>query len=90
MGVYYQRMDVILDIILREGKVVMDERLFEGLSEEQKEAIKNCKTTEEIMELAAKEGFEMNEAQMEAVSGGGCGSGPWNPAQSCPERSTFR
>ena len=90
MGVYYQRMDVILDIILREGKVVMDERLFEGLSEEQKEAIKNCKTTEEIMELAAKEGFELNEVQMEAVSGGGCGSGPWNPAQSCPERSTFR
>ena len=59
-------------------------------TEEQKEAVRNCKTTEEIMELAAKEGFEMNEAQMEAVSGGGCGSGPWNPAQSCPERSTFR
>ena len=51
----------------------MDERLFEGLTEEQKEALKNCKTTEEIMELAANEGIEMNEAQMEAVSGGGCG-----------------
>ena len=67
----------------------MDERLFEGLTEEQKEAVRNCKTPEEIMELAANEGLEMNEAQMEAVSGG-CGSGPWNPAQSCPERSTFR
>ena len=73
MGVYYQRMDVILDIILREGKVVMDERLFEGLSEEQKEALKNCKTTEEIMELVAEEGLELNEVQMEAVSGGACG-----------------
>ena len=51
----------------------MDERLFEGLSEEQKEALKNCKTTEEIMEMAANEGLELNEAQMEAVSGGGCG-----------------
>ena len=90
MGVYYQRMDVILDIILRERKVTMDERLFEGLTEEQKEAVRNCKTPEEIMELAANEGLEMNEARMEAVSGGGCGSGPWNPAQSCPERSTFR
>ena len=28
------------------------------------------KTPEEIMELAASEGFELNEAQMEAVSGG--------------------
>ncbi len=51
----------------------MDERLFEGLSEEQKEALKNCKTPEEIMELVAEEGLELNEAQMEAVSGGGCG-----------------
>ena len=51
----------------------MDERLFEGLTEEQKEAVRNCKKPEEIMELAANEGLELNEAQMEAVSGGACG-----------------
>ena len=48
----------------------MDEKLFEGLTEEQKEAFKKCKTSEEIMELAAKEKIELNDAQLEAVSGG--------------------
>ena len=53
----------------------MDDRLFEGLTEEQKEALKKCKTPEEFMEVAANEGIELNEAQMEAISGGagGCG-----------------
>ena len=57
----------------------MDQNLFEGLTEEQKEKLKNCKTTEEIMEYAANEGIELNEAQMAAISGG-CGLGPDCPS----------
>ena len=63
----------------------MDEGLFEGLTEEQKEALKNCKTPEEIMELAESEGLEMNEAQMEAVNGG-CGCNKNNETMATWER----
>ena len=53
----------------------MDNKFFEGLTDEQKEAFKKCKTLEEVLQLAANEGIELNEAQMEAISGGagGCG-----------------
>ena len=52
----------------------MKEELLKGLTEEQIAKIKECKTTEEMMALAKKEGFTLNEEQLAAVSGGGCGS----------------
>ena len=50
----------------------MREDLLEGLSEEQIAKIKACKSQEEILQLAKKEGVELSEEQLEAVSGGGC------------------
>ena len=50
----------------------MDQNLFSGLTEEQKEVLKKCKNMEEIMEFASNEGIELNEAQMAAINGG-CG-----------------
>ena len=35
----------------------------------------DCKTPEELLELAKKEGYKLSEAEMEAVAGGG-----WPPA----------
>ena len=52
----------------------MKEELLKGLTEEQIAKIKECKTTEEMMALAKKEGVTLNEEQLTAVSGGGCGS----------------
>jgi len=52
----------------------MKEELLKGLTEEQIAKIKECKTTEEMMALAKKEGVTLNEEQLAAVSGGGCGS----------------
>ena len=50
----------------------MRKELLEGLSEEQIAKIRACKSQEEILQLAKKEGVELSEEQLEAVSGGGC------------------
>ena len=50
----------------------MDKTLLEGLSQEQKEALKNCKTMDDVLKIVDEESIELSEAQMEAVSGG-CG-----------------
>ena len=45
-------------------------RIYEGLTEEQKEKVKECKSVDEIMELAGKWGIEMPEDYIDAVAGG--------------------
>lgn len=50
----------------------MDAKLLEGLTETQKSALMKCKTKEDLMALIDKEGIELSDTQMEAVSGG-CG-----------------
>ena len=53
---------------------------FESLdiSPELREKAKACKTSEELLALAKKEGYKLSDAEMEAVSGGSwsysCGS----------------
>ena len=59
----------------------MKEELLKGLTAEQIEKIKACKTSEEILALAKKEGIELTEEQLEAVSGG-CGG---DKEIKCPE-----
>lgn len=51
----------------------MKNELFKGLSEEQIAKIKACKSQEEILAVAKEEGIELNDEQLEAVSGG-CGA----------------
>ena len=43
---------------------------MEGLTDAQKEALKNCKDASEIMAYLEKEGIELTDEQLEAVSGG--------------------
>ena len=58
----------------------MKEELLKGLTEEQIEKIKACKNQEEMLAIAKEEGVELNEEQLEVVSGGGaCSSHP------CPQ-----
>ena len=53
----------------------MKKELLEGLTDEQVEKLNSCKSSEEMLELAKQEGVELNEEQLEAVSGGGaCGN----------------
>ena len=47
--------------------------LLKGLSQEQIQKLNACKSSQEILELAKKEGVQLTDEQLEAVSGGGCG-----------------
>ena len=59
----------------------MREELLKGLTEAQIEKLKACKDNDEILMAAKEEGVELNDEQLEAVSGG-CGfSDPTN----CPK-----
>ena len=43
---------------------------FEEISQEMKEKLKECKTAEDIAELAKSEGIELTGEELEAISGG--------------------
>ena len=49
----------------------MKEELLKGLTEEQIAKLKECKSQEEILQLAKAEGVELTDDQLAAVSGGG-------------------
>ncbi len=53
-----------------------------NISPELREKAKACKTPEEVLELAKKEGYKVSDAEMEAVSGGG-----WTQTHSCTRLS---
>ena len=77
-------MPTIKEIILlfSQGEIPMKEELLKGLSEEQIAKFKACKSQEELLEIAKEEGLELNEEQLEAVSGG-CGT--FTAKVSCPK-----
>ena len=54
--------------------------LLKGLSKEQLDKYNACKNNKEILELAKKEGIELTDEQLSAVSGG-CGE----TAGACPQ-----
>ena len=60
----------------------MEEELLKGLTEEQLAKIKACKDQEEILALAKKEGIELTDEQLAAVSGG-CTERPNPPCPHC-------
>ena len=46
------------------------ESIYESLSDEVKAKLKDCKSPEELLELAKSEGIELSKEQVEAVAGG--------------------
>ncbi|WII08013.1 hypothetical protein PED39_02115 [Methanomassiliicoccales archaeon LGM-RCC1] len=64
----------------------MREELLKGLTEEQKEMIKDCRSMEELLSIAKREGVELSEEQLGAVTGG-CGTevNPVCPNCGCTE-----
>jgi len=48
----------------------MKKELLDGLTPEQVEKAKACKSQEELLVLAKEEGIELTKEQLEAVSGG--------------------
>ena len=45
-------------------------KYFDGLSEDLKKKAAECKTAEELMNLAKTEGIELTDDQLDAISGG--------------------
>ena len=43
---------------------------YKDLTEEQKARARACETPEEVLALAREEGYELSDAELEAVSGG--------------------
>ncbi|MBO7573941.1 MAG: hypothetical protein J6T25_04120 [Bacilli bacterium] len=50
----------------------MKQELLKGLTEEQIAKVKACDDVNDLMQLAKDEGVELNEEQLNAVSGGAC------------------
>ena len=50
----------------------MGNKLLTGLTEEQIASARECKSEEELLELARKEGVKLSDEQLAFVSGGGC------------------
>ena len=50
----------------------MKQELLKGLTEEQITKVKACKNNEELLKLAKEEGVELNDEQLETISGGAC------------------
>ncbi len=50
------------------------EGIYDSLTDEQKEKAKACKTFDELTELAGREGIELPDEALDAVSGG-CNEG---------------
>ena len=53
---------------------------YNDLNPELQEKVAACNTPEEIFALASEEGYELNEEELEQVSGGTS----WNPKPKCP------
>ena len=51
--------------------------IWDSLTDEQKEKAKTCKTTDELMLLAGKEGIELPDEVLDQVSGGFIMLIPW-------------
>ncbi|MBP5260696.1 MAG: hypothetical protein J6Z43_01065 [Clostridiales bacterium] len=50
----------------------MDSKYLEGLTDEQKAALKKTKTREELLALIDSSGYELSADQLDAVNGGCC------------------
>ena len=51
----------------------------QNLAPELQEKIKSCKTTEELLNLAKEEGYELTDAELEDVAGGSWTCDEYNP-----------
>ena len=56
---------------------------FEDLTPEQQQKARACKTPEELLMLARAEGYELNEDELAAVSGGVS----WDCISDCPDHT---
>ena len=64
----------------------MNNDLLKGLTGEQRKKLETCKSSEEILALAKAEGVELNDEQLQAISGGSFCHGPKIKCPRCESR----
>lgn len=64
----------------------MKKELLKGLTEDQIEKVKACDDAGDLLQLAEDEGVELNEEQLRAVQGGGCGDSSNDEDNSKPRK----
>lgn len=57
------------------------ETLYDSLPESAKANLENCRTPEEMHELAQEEGYELSDEQLDGISGG------WSSSNPCESRT---
>ena len=62
--------------------ITMKSDLLQGLTEEQIAKVKSCDNAEELLKLANEDGVCLNDAQLAAITGGGCDN---SGGIQCPE-----
>ena len=72
-----------------ERKTQMEDykKYFDGLSDDLKKKVTECRTSEELMNLAKTEGIELTDDQLDAISGGSAWSCDEDDASNCSEHS---
>ena len=63
----------------------MKEELLKDLTKEQIEKASQCKSQEELLALAEKEGVKLTDEQLEAISGGACEDFSKQKTGTCPQ-----
>ena len=56
--------------VVEKGLAMELKKIYEGLTDEQKAKVRECKTVEEITALAEKEGIELPDEALDAIAGG--------------------
>ena len=54
----------------KEKKMEDYKKYFDDLSDEMKAKVANCKTADDLLNLAKTEGIELTDEQLDAISGG--------------------
>ena len=54
--------------------MIIDERIFSKLTDEQKKAVEAAQSPEELLAFAKETGYELTDEQLSAVSEGSCAS----------------
>ena len=56
---------------------------LKSVTPEQREKARNCKSPEELLNLAKNEGYELTDEELQAVSGGNWFTDPCSEATTC-------
>lgn len=64
--------------------MTVKQELLNGLAQDQIDKVRDCDNLSDLLQLAEDEGVELNDEQLDAVSGGACGGEEKDPEPKGP------